>query len=348
MSKSNLRDNRENRSKSPGLPSSNLNGYSNKKEYNSTPSNRFYTEKEEVTLRFYQTPKALFRNPRYKGLSLGSKLMYSILRDRLDMSIKNNWKDEKGYIYLIFSGEELINLLEVSKNTVTKYKRELVKHRLIINKRLGQGKSNMIYVLKPEIKEFLNPKNWESRIPKNTLLESQKIHPNDTNVNDPNLNNVNRAGSEEVVENSIVEIKEKTVENEEDINDIKRIIKESLKEKGKCNFIEPKDSGKEKNTNPKGKYSNNIVVEEYPVPRRYRPREKELLAKEIAEELGDNHSLGAFRIVVDKISEQQIRIFLSIIKDTHLTGKIKKNGGAMFISLAKAYAGKNGINLNFR
>ena len=89
-------------------------------------------------------------------------------------------------------------------------------------------------------------------------------------------------------------------------------------------------------------------IKEYPVPKRYRSREKELLAREMAEELGDNHSLGAFRAVVDKISEQQIRIFLSIIKDTHLTGKIKKNRGAMFISLAKAYAGKNNINLNFR
>ena len=46
--------------------------------------------------------------------------------------------------------------------------------------------------------------------------------------------------------------------------------------------------------------------------------------------------------------EQQIRIFFSIIKDTHLTGKIKKNKGAMFISLAKAYAKKNNIELNFK
>ena len=76
--------NRENISKESGIYSS-----------NSTPSNRFYTLKEEVTLRFYQTPKALFKNPRYKGLSLGPKLMYSILRDRLDMSIKNNWKDKR-------------------------------------------------------------------------------------------------------------------------------------------------------------------------------------------------------------------------------------------------------------
>ena len=113
-------------------------------------------------------------------------------------------------------------------------------------------------------------------------------------------------------------------------------------------LIESKDSEKDKNTDSKGKYSNNSVVEEYHGPNKYRSSEKELLAREIAEELGDNHSLGTFRAIVDKISEQQIRIFLSIIKDTHLTGKIKKNRGAMFISLAKDYAGKNKINLSFR
>ncbi|OFW63397.1 MAG: hypothetical protein A2Z35_03575 [Actinobacteria bacterium RBG_19FT_COMBO_36_27] len=175
-----------------------------------------------------------------------------------------------------------------------------------------------------------------------------KVHPNNTNIKNTNLNNVNKASSEEIVENSGEDINKKTEENEEDINDIRRIIKGSIKEKGKCNFIEPKDSGKEKNTDLKGRYSNNSVVGEYTGLKRYRSREKDLLAKEIAEELKDDHSLGAFRTIVDKISEQKIRIFLSIIKDTHLTGKIKKSRGAMFISLAKAYAVKNNINLNFR
>ena len=92
----------------------------NNNEYNSTPSNRFYTLKEEIILRFYQTPKALFKNPKYKGLSLGPKLMYSILRDRLDLSIKNNWKDEKDYIYLIFSIEELADLLEIDRKAILK------------------------------------------------------------------------------------------------------------------------------------------------------------------------------------------------------------------------------------
>jgi len=151
-----------------GLPPNNLTHSSKNKEYNHIPPERYYTAQEEVTLRFYQVPKTLFKNPTYKGLSLGAKLMYSILRDRLDLSIKNDWKNKKGYIYLVFSGEELLNLLEISKNTVTKYKRELVKYRLIIDKRLGQGNPNRIYVLKPEISKLLNPKKWESRIPKIT------------------------------------------------------------------------------------------------------------------------------------------------------------------------------------
>jgi len=345
--------NRENIGKKPGLFSNNPNGLSNNKEYNSIPSDRFYTEKEEVTLRFYQTPKALFKNPKYKGLSLGPKLMYSILRDRLDMSIKNNWKDEKGHIYLIFSIEELASVLEIDRKAIMRYKKSLVDYRLMIDKRLGQGRPNRIYVLKPELWDGQKSQKGTSRSPKTVPPEVPNKDTNDTYINETNLNNVNRAGSKEVVENSEEEIKEKTEENEEDINDIRRKIKESFRETGKCNFTEPEDSGREKkllekNANPEDKYFKNSIIEEYPEPRRYRSREKELLAKEIAEELEDDHSLGAFRSVVDKISEQQIRIFLSIIKDIHLIGRIKRNRGAMFISLAKDYAVKNNINLNFK
>jgi hypothetical protein len=294
MRKDNLRDNKEKRNKSPGLPSSNFTDYSNNQEYNSTPSSRFYTEKEEVTLRFYQVPKALFKNPVYKSLGLGPKLMYSILRDRLDLSIENNWKDEKGYIYLIFSVEELASLLEMDRTAVMRYKKKLVEYSLIIDKRLGQGNPNRIYVLKPELSNGQKSQNTTSRSPKKGPLEVTKCNPNDTYANETNLNNVNRTRREEVVENSRGEKKK------------------------------------------------------YPIIKGYRFREKEQLAKEIAEELSDDHSLGAFRAIVDKISEQKIRIFLSIIKDTHLTGKIKKSRGAMFISLAKAYAVKNNINLNFK
>jgi len=90
------------------------------------------------------------------------------------------------------------------------------------------------------------------------------------------------------------------------------------------------------------------VVGKYPGSKRYRFRENEQLAKEMAEVLEDDHSLRAFRAVVGKIPEQQIRIFLGIIKGTYLTGRIKNNRGAMFVSLAKDFAGKNNINLRFK
>lgn len=157
------------------------------------------------------------------------------------------------------------------------------------------------------------------------------IHPNNTNIKNTSLNNVNRAGRE-VVENHGEELKEITAEDKENINDIKRKIKESFKEE----------------VNNSLKESIKSVVNKYPEFKRYKLNKNELLAREIAESLRDDHSLGAFRAVVDKISEQKIRIFLSIIKDTYLTGRIKKSRGAMFISLAKDYARKNNISLNFK
>jgi TfoX/Sxy family transcriptional regulator of competence genes len=175
MNKNNLRENRKNVSRKYGLSPSDFNSYSNNKEYNSTPSNRFYTEKEEVTLRFYQVPKALFKNARYRGLSLGPKLMYSILRDRLNVSIKNNWKDENGFIYLIFSVEELMNLLDMSNKIIIKYKKMLAEYDLIFEKRLGQGRANRIYILKPELQEYKKCRKYTSKNGKNTSLEVSKV-----------------------------------------------------------------------------------------------------------------------------------------------------------------------------
>jgi len=161
-------------------------------EFEKISPSRFYTSQEEVTLRFYQVPKALFKNPVYKGLSLGAKLMYSILRDRLDVSVKNNWKDENGYIYLTYSLKELLDLLEIDEKTTIKYKKELVKYKLIVDKRVGQGNPNRIYVLKPELGDFQNWKFSSSRTGKNTALELEKIQSNDTNVNETKRkNNVN-------------------------------------------------------------------------------------------------------------------------------------------------------------
>jgi hypothetical protein len=284
----------------------------------------------------------------YESLDLGPKLIYSVLRDRLDLSIKNRWQDENGFIYLIFSIEDLANILEIDRKAVMRYKKSLVDYKLIIDKRLGQGRCNRIYVLKPELWDRQKSQKGTSRSSKIVPLEVPIKDTSDTYIKETDLNNVNGVSEEKVVENSDNEIERATEKNEEDISYIRRKIQESLKDDGKCGFAKPKNFKNCKNIDSIEKYSKGSEIERTPKLKRYRSREKEELAKEIAEELNDNHSLGAFRTIVDKISEQQIRIFLSIIKGTYLTGKIKKNRGTMFISLAKAYAGKNNINLNFK
>lgn len=176
---------------------------------------RYYKANEEIDMRFYQMPKVLFSNPKYRGLSPGAKTMYSILRDRQELSISNNvkhkdkWVDEEGNIYLMFAIEpkkgdnrtieekpmrdlSLTEILDVSKNTVTKYKKALADYDLIITKKMGQGKVDRIYVLKPElqpinVENYMTPKNQDSKIPNTVNLESQKLTGNETDLNDSNL-----------------------------------------------------------------------------------------------------------------------------------------------------------------
>ncbi|MDD5623014.1 MAG: hypothetical protein PHQ09_07670 [Actinomycetota bacterium] len=70
-------NNRKNISNNTRSASSNTNGFSNNKEYDSTPSDRFYTLKEEIILRFYQAPKALFKNPKYKAMFISLAKAYA-------------------------------------------------------------------------------------------------------------------------------------------------------------------------------------------------------------------------------------------------------------------------------
>lgn len=105
-----------------------------------------YKENDVVKTQFYQLPKELFGNSRYFKLTLESKVVYSLLRDRLDLSRKNKWVNESGEVYLLFSRENIANLLDVDLKTVTKAFKQLVSHKLIVDKRQGLGKPNVIYV----------------------------------------------------------------------------------------------------------------------------------------------------------------------------------------------------------
>lgn len=70
---------------------------------------KFINQKEIYQYKFYMIPKELFVNERYTSLSPAEILLYGILLDRLTLSIKNNWIDKNGNVYLIFTRLRLMN-----------------------------------------------------------------------------------------------------------------------------------------------------------------------------------------------------------------------------------------------
>ena len=105
-----------------------------------------YKINEENTIKYYQIPKELLTNPLYKGLNNDARVLYSVLRDRMELSRKNNWVNDDGEIYLIFSRENISELIGVSLPTVTKAFKQALKFGLIEEERQGQGKPNLIYI----------------------------------------------------------------------------------------------------------------------------------------------------------------------------------------------------------
>ncbi|WP_270915104.1 replication initiator protein A [Staphylococcus saprophyticus] len=162
--------------------------------------------KNQANQNFYMLHKVLFINEKYKKLSDSAKVTYAILNDRVSLSIKNNWIDQNGDIYFIFTNENLQEVLDKSKNTITKIKKELQEVGLLEQVKTGFNRPNKLYLheietnitIEKEIQNstsnddessdikdshhlgLQNPKQWDSRIPNDGTPESQNLDPNDT------------------------------------------------------------------------------------------------------------------------------------------------------------------------
>ena len=96
---------------------------------------------------FYRVPKVLFTKEQFKQLSAEAKILYGIMLDKLDLSVKNKWGDEKGRVYIIYTIEQIMADMNCADQKATKLLDELEKKcGLIERKRQGLGKPNLIFV----------------------------------------------------------------------------------------------------------------------------------------------------------------------------------------------------------
>ena len=145
---------------------------------------------------FYRIPKALFQEQRFQNLSTDAKTLYGILLDRMSLSVKNEWFDKKGRVFIIFTIEDVKRTLRCADNKATRLLRELEKFGLIERKRRGQGKPCLVYVKnfssessKESVKNRDNDDSCGSKIACQDPVKSRGIKKkeNKTEMNDTNL-----------------------------------------------------------------------------------------------------------------------------------------------------------------
>ncbi|MFP7306228.1 replication initiator protein A [Enterococcus faecalis] len=110
---------------------------------------KFYSTNEVYGETYYQLPKVFFTNKNYIDLSNDAKIAYSILKDRFNYSIKNNWVDNENHIYFIYTNKELMSILNCSEKKVISIKKELSNTKLLFQKRIGLNQPNRLYLGKP-------------------------------------------------------------------------------------------------------------------------------------------------------------------------------------------------------
>lgn len=118
----------------------------------------FYKIHETNIHKYYKVPKDLFENSRYKTiLNSDAKLLYALLLDRMELSRENGWVNEQREIYLIYTRDDLCEILGLCRNTMTKAFKQLSDTGLIFEKRQGRGLPNLIFIGKIQRDEMENP-----------------------------------------------------------------------------------------------------------------------------------------------------------------------------------------------
>ena len=160
----------------------------------------FYGQAGEL-FSFFRIPKALFQEQRFQDLSTDAKTLYGILLDRMSLSVKNEWFDKKGRVFIIFTIEDVKRTLRCADNKATRLLQELEEFGLIERKRRGQGKPCLVYVKnfssessKESVKNRDNDDSCGSKIASQDPVKSRGIKKKE---NKTEMNNTNPILSDE-------------------------------------------------------------------------------------------------------------------------------------------------------
>ena len=213
---------------------------------------------------FYRVPKVLFTAECFKSLSCEAKVLYGLMLDRMSLSIKNRWFDDEDRVYIIFTVDEIAELMNCGTQKAVKLIKELDTRNgigLIEKKRLGLGKPNVIYVKNFMIKEIPN------QLMKTDNVQKQEEHFTEETVMGENAGKIADMQSEGNIQEEIANLQKQEEERGKSAisqnceNHHSKIVKITNQELSESQFknSENHNSGMMKTTNqefPESQFNN--------------------------------------------------------------------------------------------
>ena len=106
----------------------------------------YYYGAQAEQFNFIRIPKAMIVDPMFADLSVNAKLLYGVLLDRMNLSMKNRWFDSENRVYIIYQIAKIMEDFNFSKKTAVRYLNELENFGLVEKKRRGLGLPSLLYV----------------------------------------------------------------------------------------------------------------------------------------------------------------------------------------------------------
>ncbi len=109
----------------------------------------YFDSYDSEQFQFIRIPKIMLTDVRFKDLSFEAKGLYGLMLDRVGLSKENNWRDEKGRVYIIYTIDQVADVMGCGRDTAMKLMAELDTKKgigLIERVRQGRGKPDLIYV----------------------------------------------------------------------------------------------------------------------------------------------------------------------------------------------------------
>lgn len=107
---------------------------------------KYYNEGGELCTAFMKMPKIVFYGSMFESVSLDAKNLYMLMLDRTALSIKNNWVDDTGNVYIFYAQAEAMAVMGYGRTKINQLFKELENNNLILRKKQGLKKADIIYV----------------------------------------------------------------------------------------------------------------------------------------------------------------------------------------------------------